>query len=240
MSATTEAYAGHVYRASRPCFRLFPSVSPTTLGEAGDLPHLVHRVQGGHLVGLGQGRVVEDGVDEVVDRTAAAHDGLADVDQFGGTGAEHVDAEQVPGVQRHQELQDPVGIADDLPAGQFPVARDADLEGHVVVGELLLGPSHEADHGDAVDADRKQVAGVVQRLIAGVMRRDPALFGGGGRQGRETDHVADRIDVRHRGPEALVYHDPAAFVGGQVGRVQVEIVAGPLPAGRVHDGVGGN
>src|SRR5271154_475277 len=37
-------------------------------GEPGDLPHLVHRVQGGDLVGLGQGRVVEDGVDEVVDR----------------------------------------------------------------------------------------------------------------------------------------------------------------------------
>ncbi len=45
-------------------------------GEAGDLAHLVHRVQGGDLVGLGQGRVVEDRVDEIVDRAAAAHHGL--------------------------------------------------------------------------------------------------------------------------------------------------------------------
>src|SRR5271157_4966069 len=267
MSATTEAYAGRVYRASQPCFRLFrirslgvrpraaraipvrrplpaPAAGgrppPAASGEAGDLPHLVHRVQGGDLVGLGQGRVVEDGIDEVVDGAATAHDGLADVDQFGGAGAEHVDAEQIPGIQRHQELQDPVGIADDLPAGQFPVARDADLEGHVVLGELLFGPPYEADLGNAVDADRMQVADRVQRLPAGVMRRDPALFGGGGRQGGETDYVADRVDVRHRGPEALVHHDPAALVGGQAGRVQVEIVAGPLPAGRVHDGVGGD
>ena len=45
-------------------------------GEAGDLAHLVHRVQGGELVGLGQGRVAEDGVDQVVDGAAAAHDDL--------------------------------------------------------------------------------------------------------------------------------------------------------------------
>src|SRR5690349_24707939 len=40
-------------------------------GEAGDLAHLVHRVQRGDLVRLGQGGVVEDRVDEVVDRAAA-------------------------------------------------------------------------------------------------------------------------------------------------------------------------
>jgi len=56
-------------------------------GEAGDLAHLVHRVQGDDLVGLGQGRLAEDGVDQVVDGAAAAHDGLADVDEFGGAGA---------------------------------------------------------------------------------------------------------------------------------------------------------
>jgi haloalkane dehalogenase len=49
-------------------------------GEPGDLAHLVRRVESGDLVRLGEGRVVEHGVDQVVDGTAAAHDGLADVD----------------------------------------------------------------------------------------------------------------------------------------------------------------
>src|SRR5580700_7785946 len=72
------------------------------------------------------------------------------------------------------------------------------------------------------------------------MRRDPALLGGGGRQGGETDNVADRVDVRHLGPEVLVHHDPATLVGVQAGRVEAESLTGPLPAGRVHDGVGGD
>src|SRR6185503_14234236 len=36
--------------------------TPVSLGQPGHLPDLVHRVQRGHLVGLGQGRVVEDRV----------------------------------------------------------------------------------------------------------------------------------------------------------------------------------
>src|SRR6185437_2546434 len=46
------------------------------------------------------------------------------------------------------------------------------------------------------------------------------------------------VDVRHFGAEELVHHDPAALVGGQAGRVQVQIVACALTAGRIHDGVG--
>src|SRR5579859_6783047 len=102
------------------------------LTEPGDLAHLVHGVQGGDLVRLGQGRVVEHRVDQVVDGAAAAHDGLADVDELGGPGAEHVHAEQPVVIQADQELEHAVGIADDLAAGQLAVARDARLERHVV------------------------------------------------------------------------------------------------------------
>src|SRR5262245_18125877 len=44
-------------------------------------PQLVRHVQGGDLVRLGQGRVVEDAVDEVVDAGSAAHQRLADVNR---------------------------------------------------------------------------------------------------------------------------------------------------------------
>ena len=75
------------------------------IGDGWDDPHylairatariLFIGVEGGDLVGLGQRRVVEDGVDQVVDGAAAAHHGLADVDEFGGAGAEDVHAEQL-------------------------------------------------------------------------------------------------------------------------------------------------
>src|SRR5262245_62001776 len=63
--------------------------------EAGDVAHLVHRVQRRNLVGLGQGGVVEDRVDEVVDGATAAHHRLTDVDQLGGAGPEDVYAEKL-------------------------------------------------------------------------------------------------------------------------------------------------
>ncbi len=59
-----------------------------------DGSQLVRRVQRGDLVGLGECRVVQHGVDEVVDGAAAAHHRLPDVDQLGGVAAEDVHAEQ--------------------------------------------------------------------------------------------------------------------------------------------------
>ncbi len=73
--------------------RATSTVTEEALAEAGDLAHLVHGVQGGDLVGLGQGGVVEHRVDQVVDGAAAAHHGLADVNDLRGAGAEDVNAE---------------------------------------------------------------------------------------------------------------------------------------------------
>ncbi len=71
-------------RLSRP-----PTASARERVQRADL---VGHVQRGHLVRLGQRRVVEHGVDEVVDGAAAAHDRLPDVHEVGGAGAEHVHA----------------------------------------------------------------------------------------------------------------------------------------------------
>src|SRR2546423_1102730 len=53
----------------------------------------VDAVQGGDFVALSQRRIVENTFDEVVDAHAAGHDGLANVDQFGGAGADGVDTQ---------------------------------------------------------------------------------------------------------------------------------------------------
>lgn len=59
---------------------------------------LVVAVQGGDFVALGEGGVVEDCVDEVVQGAAEGQDGLAYVDEFCGLGADDVNAQQLPGV----------------------------------------------------------------------------------------------------------------------------------------------
>src|SRR5262245_2726193 len=52
----------------------------------------VDPIERGGLVALGQCGIVEDRVDEVVDRAAECQDGLADVDQFAGALADDMDA----------------------------------------------------------------------------------------------------------------------------------------------------
>ena len=73
-----------------------------------------------------------------------------------------------------------------------------------------------------------------------VARRQPALLHRGRGQAGEADHVAHRVDVRHRGAVVLVHGDAAALVGLEAGRAQVERVGRALPAGRVEHRVGGD
>ena len=66
---------------------------------------LVRRVERGDLVRLGQRRVVEHRLDEEVDAAAERHHGLADVDELGGVGAEHVHAEDAAVLGADEQLQ---------------------------------------------------------------------------------------------------------------------------------------
>ena len=115
---------------------------------------------------------------------------------------------------------------------------NADLERHTLAGELVLGLPDEADLGNAVDPDRLRLVRGVHRLAAGMVRGQPALLHGRGSQRREPDHVADGVDVRDLGLEVLIHRDPAALVGTQAGRGQVQRVGLALPPGGVHDRVG--
>src|SRR5260370_16993624 len=57
---------------------------------------LVRGVQCGDLIALGEGRVVEHGLQEVVESAAQTQHALPDVDQLGGAAANAVDPDQPP------------------------------------------------------------------------------------------------------------------------------------------------
>src|SRR5881394_3474544 len=91
--SSSAAYASSA--AMRPAYRSTLGLgSGRLVAEHLERTDLVRRVEGGHLVRLGERRVVEHGVDEVVDGTAAAHDRLPDVHEVRGAGAEDVHAQK--------------------------------------------------------------------------------------------------------------------------------------------------
>src|SRR5436190_19763524 len=114
---------------------------------------LVQRVERRNLVDLGERRVVEDALDEEVDRAAEPHHGLADVDDLRRVRAERVDAEQAVVLRRDEQLHETVGVAEDLPARELSVVRDADLVRDRRLRELELRLADEADLRDREDAE---------------------------------------------------------------------------------------
>src|SRR5262245_50459289 len=76
----------------------------------------VDAVKRSGLVTLGQRRVVEHGVDEVIDVAAEAQHGLADVYQLRRLGADDVDAEQPPVLAMKDQLQQARTVAENLAA----------------------------------------------------------------------------------------------------------------------------
>src|ERR1044072_2356691 len=64
-----------------------------TLNLSSEAREVVDAVEGGSLVALGERRVVEARVDEVVNRALQDHHGLADVQNLGRPLADDVDAE---------------------------------------------------------------------------------------------------------------------------------------------------
>src|SRR5262249_41514460 len=73
--------------------------------DGSHVPQLVEPVEGRDLVALGERRVVEDRVDEVLDGALVGHDGLADVDQFRRAGPDRMDAQERVALLVDQELE---------------------------------------------------------------------------------------------------------------------------------------
>src|SRR5215469_8670248 len=97
------------------------------------------------LVTLGQGGVVENRLDKVVDGASQGHDRLADVHQFAGSFADDVYAQNLARVAVEDEFQPARRVAANLPARDLAIIRHAYLVRHILIGQLLLGFADEAD-----------------------------------------------------------------------------------------------
>src|SRR5207245_5754836 len=169
---------------------------------------LVGGVEGRDLVALGEGRIVEDRLEKIVEPAAQGEDGLADVNQLRGAGPQAVHGEQPPILAMKEHLEEAAPVAKDLAAGDLAIPRDAGLVRYARGGQLVLRRTHHRNLGDRVDADGK-VAGHRSRFDSeGLARGQPALLRGRGRETRISDDVAGREDVRHRRPEGVVDLEP--------------------------------
>ncbi len=176
-------------------------------------------------------------VDEVADRPAQRDHRLPDMDQLGGPVADDVDAQDRAGLAVEEQLEPPDGVADDPPSRDLAIVGDAHLVGHLGGGELLLGPAHERHLGDRVDAVREERRHRRARQAEGARGGHPPLLHGHRGEVREAHHVARRVDVRHRGAEAAIDRQPAARVGPQPGRLQVEALGVALASGCAEQGL---
>src|SRR3569833_2185637 len=125
--------------------------------DSSSLVHLIavqaaEPIKGCGFVALGEGWVVEDGVDEVLDCAAEDHDCLANVDLLAGAFADDVDAENFARFSLEDELEAPGSVPADLASGSFAIESHANFVGDVLVSELLFSFADETDFGDGVNA----------------------------------------------------------------------------------------
>src|SRR5580700_4147381 len=219
-------------------FAMIPSAAAPSPFEAGQPVVAIER---GGLVALGQGWIVEDRIDEVVERAVQRHHCLTDVHEFRRALTDDVHAQHLFRFAMEDQLQPSGRVTANLPAGDFAIIRYAHLVRHVLFGELLFGFADEGDFGDGVDAVWIEARVRLHRFVAeGALRGDAALFHGDRRERRESDDVADGEDVRNLGAEILVDRDTPALVGLDAGRGEVELVDVALAAHRVKQNVAGD
>src|SRR5579883_1370456 len=258
---SSESGPGSVEWMRRGAASWWPSTSPIAMCSAAVMPiaggiassargapnsrfaesgELVEAVERRSLVAFRQGRVVKDGIDEVIHGSAENHDGLADVQQLGGALADDVDAQHLLRFAMEDDLQASGGVAADLAAGDLSIKSHADLVRNVFVGKLLLGLADERNFGDGEDAVRIAGRVGVQVLAEGVRGGDAALLHGDRGQARKADDVACGEDVGLLGAVFVVDRDSAARVGFEAGRGEVQVVHVALTSDRVEQRVAGH
>ena len=115
-----------------------------------------------------------------------------------------------------------LGITNQLPAGDFAIAGDADFVRHALLRQALLGGANHADLGDRVDAVREKRVRRLGELVEHVARRKPPLLHAGGGQCGEANDIAGRVDVRDGRLEIFVHLQATALIGCEAGCGQVQ------------------
>jgi hydrophobe/amphiphile efflux-1 (HAE1) family protein len=189
-------------------------------------------IKSGNLVGFGKCRVVEGVLDEIFDGALQVQHGLADVNEFGRTFADDMDAEQTPGLQREDQLQKPGIQTHDMAARCLAETGDAAFIGNAALLDLFLRQAAGRDFRHGVDAVGEEFRRFLGDRTDGDTGRDAALFHRGGGKARKADDVAGRIDVRNGCLEGLgIDAEAAAAVGLKTGSGQVERIGGAHAAG---------
>src|SRR6185312_8749993 len=218
-----------VWSTTSPALTRSDNITPTILAIIPalllELRHAVEAVERGHFITFREGWIVEDRIDEVVQRSAESHDGLPDVQQLAGALADDVHAEQRVRLAMEDELEAAGGVAADLPARDLAVVGYADFVRHIFLGELFFGLADEADLRNGVDAvGIKAGVGEDGFVTEGAGGGDAALLHGDGCERREPDHISGRENIRNLGAEVLVDWNAAALVGLKADGGEVQLV----------------
>src|SRR5215813_14492371 len=197
-------------------------LSPFFNQRCRSVSQLIQSIQRRDLVGLGERRVVEHRVPEVLDRRARVHNRLSDVNELRRPLADDVDAEQLQIPRIKQQLQPSGLVAENLPSRQFLISGDPDLVRNLFFRQLPLGFPDHGNFRNGVDAIRQGGRGVGRMRAEHMTGRQTTLFHRGRRQRRKADDIPRGIDVWNRGLEMLVDADPAALVERDAGGFQVQ------------------
>ncbi len=161
------------------------------------------------------------------------------MDEFGGAGADDVDAEELAGLLVDEHFEHADGVAEELAAGNFAVLGDAGFVGDAGVGELFFIFSDHGDFGDGVDAVGEELGDGGGFDAEGVTGGEAALFHGDRGEGGETDDIAGGVDVGGVGLEMGVDLQAFAIVSDEAGVFELEGFGGALSADGVEEALGG-
>src|SRR5262245_33070598 len=138
----------------------------------------------------------------------------------------------------HDHLDHASVVAEDLPARDLAIARDADLVWDSFRGQLFLRLAHHRDLRDRVDADGKVARHGSGLHAEHVTRGKPTLLCAGCRKGGETNDVARREDVRDRRAKVIIDGQTTTLIAGESRRREIEAVRGTDASGREQNHVG--
>src|SRR5207247_3934281 len=193
-------------------------------------------VVGRVLVGVAEGGVVEDHVDERVDGAAGVEHHEPDVDELRRALADDVDAEQgLVGGPEH-ELDQASEVATDLAARVLLVQCPTHAVFDALLAAALLRLAGHGELGDRVNGERQDriQPGLVPE-VEGMDHGHSGLLHRGRGQGGEADDVPGGIDVRDRRLVPVIDGEVTSLADGKADALEPETSGIAEAPGRDQD-----
>src|SRR6476659_10003409 len=175
--------------------------------------------------------MVEDHLDEDLDRAIERDHGLADVDELGRSLADAVATDELPRLRVEDELHHPVAVADDLAPEVVAEEGASHDDVEPSARSLLLAEPDTAHLGDREDPIGKEPGDrALVRYPERVAHRDARLLHRHGRGRREADPVARPVHARAGGSVVVVHDDVATGVDLDAGLLETHALGVTVPA----------